>query len=699
MSSVSNLSVNSYKPIKVQLFGRFRVVAANGNEVVINGKRARALLAMLCLQPGEAIEREHISQLLWQGKFRAQARASLRQTLLELKQQLAEVCDDPFLGGREQVAIRAELVNSDMTDLYEALAKGHYESAGLYLQTIGTQGLLEGLDKGQDLGLAFAKYLDTKRAQCEAQLLQSVEQIFTDTSKRDIDYVRSCLRETLQQRGLGGKAHEALIRIAVLPFAVQSSDESLQLFANGLFEELITTLAQNPQLRVAGRGSARQFASCVSAIDTASKLKVTNLIEGTVRRQGKTIVVHTALLDGDDGCQSWAGRFEGHSDDLFSLQQTLAVALTKELGLALKRQIKPTPPRQHSTINKEAYSLYLQGRALTVRAIGDGVLDKAIELLEAALVIDPKFAACWTALAEAHVYTAVYTPCLDRLGQSQKMAECAKRAIELDPKQGHARAMLGIHRWTQNDPLGALDLAFEAYRLEPNNPDVVLRLGSFLLYIGRTREALPYIQAAVDQDPVNGRNYAMLSVAHLNLGNIDSAIEAGQRMVDLGLPSMWLGVAIAAAGDRKRAINQYRQTMKLMNKTMFPPAGAKPLSGPALYAFWELAARGICSGNALQRKLYCALLDHLHSTLHDPCDTSIVQPAIWMGYSDMVFKTLGTQVTPANMFCMMSLWADLEPIRQIRLHPDFLSFAEKTGLVAAWDRYGWPDLLPCPASK
>jgi tetratricopeptide (TPR) repeat protein len=254
--------------------------------------------------------------------------------------------------------------------------------------------------------------------------------------------------------------------------------------------------------------------------------------------------------------------------------------------------------------------------------------------------------------------------------------------------------MLGIQRWTENDPLGALDLAFEAYRLEPNNPDVLLRLGSFLLYIGRTREALPYIQAAVDQDPVNGRNYAMLSVAQLNLGNIDSAIEAGKSMVDLGLPSMWLGVATAASGDRKLAVDQYRQTMKLMNKTMFPPAGSKPLSGAALIAFWETAARGVCSGKTIPRKLYCALLDHLHKTLHDPCDISIVQPAIWMGYSDMVFKTLGKQITPASMPCMMTLWADIEPINQTRLHPDFLSFADRIGLVAAWEKYGWPDLLP-----
>jgi hypothetical protein len=126
---------------------------------------------------------------------------------------------------------------------------------------------------------------------------------------------------------------------------------------------------------------------------------------------------------------------------------------------------------------------------------------------------------------------------------------------------------------------------------------------------------------------------------------------------------------------------------------MFPPAGSRPLTGPALYTFWQIAARGVCSGRAVHRKMYCALLDHLHASLNDPCDTSIVQPAIWMGYADMVFRTLGRQITPANMFCLMSLWADLEPIRQVRLHRDFQPFAERIGLAAAWNKYGPPDLV------
>jgi hypothetical protein len=89
-------------------------------------------------------------------------------------------------------------------------------------------------------------------------------------------------------------------------------------------------------------------------------------------------------------------------------------------------------------------------------------------------------------------------------------------------------------------------------------------------------------------------------------------------------------------------------------------------------------------------------LDFLHATLPDPCDTTIVWPAIWMGYAEMVFKTLGTQITPPNMVGLMSLWADVEPIRQTRLHPHFMDFAKHIGLVAVWEKYGWPDLLPGP---
>lgn len=486
------------------------------------------------------------------------------------------------------------------------------------------------------------------------------------------------------------------IRIAVLPFQSQGLNDQATQIAQGLLDELITSLGQVPELLVAGRTSSLNAGKLGPRLpQIAQALHVSYLLEGSIQCQPDAARVHVSLIDGLSGFELWSRGHQAAMTDVFALQTEIARSVTRELGQVLEFDVHLPGPRG-TTGSKDAYGRYLQGRALTLRAIGDGVLARAVELLEQSLELDPGFAAGWTALAEAHVYTAVYTPCLDRVAQSARMAECALRAIELDSRQGHARAMLGIHRWIENDPVGALDLAHEAFRLEPDNPDVVLRLGSFLLYIGHTREALPYIEAAIDLDPVNGRNFAMLSVAHLNLGNLESAIAAGQRMVDLGLPAMWLAIATAASGDHKLAVEQYWQTRLLMNTVIFPPAGTRPLGGPALNAYWQIAARGVCSGRAIHRTVYCAMLDYLHASLPDPCDTSIVAPAIWMGYSEMVFKTLGTQITPANMYCLMSLWADIEPISQTRRHPEFLGFAERIGLVAAWEKYGWPDLLPNP---
>jgi hypothetical protein len=69
-----------------------------------------------------------------------------------------------------------------------------------------------------------------------------------------------------------------------------------------------------------------------------------------------------------------------------------------------------------------------------------------------------------------------------------------------------------------------------------------------------------------------------------------------------------------------------------------------------------------------------------------------------MGYADLVFKTIGTRITLQNLACLMSIWADIDPIRQLWQHPEFIPFAQRIGMAAAWDKYGWPDLLPAPTN-
>ena len=684
---------------RAHLFGPFQLIAPDGTEIIISIRRARALLAMLCLAPDEPIDRDHLSKLLWPGRFEAQARASLRQCLLDLGKLLAASRCDLLEVSRSRISLNASAIQSDLNELEEALAGGRWMQATASILAIGGRQILEQLNFGKAFGGWLAERRQSIEQRLQTNVSDTLDKLKSSGNRADHDKLLDAwmTRHPTSSRVIMSDLQSGRTRLAVLPFASLDSEDDQGFFADGIVDELITTLGQVPELLVAGRTSSFKFkATDLSLPEIADLLHVSHLLEGSVHRRNADVRMNVRLIDGQTGFESWSYSYNGTEDDIFSAREKVARTITRELGAALKLEIAE-PDVRRMTDNKEAYGLYLQGRALTRRAIGDGVLDTAIKLLEQALTLEPEFAECWTALAEAHVYTAVYTPCLDKLGEAQRMADCAKKAIELSPKQGHAYAMLGLYEWTRNNAVGALDLAFKAYRLEPENPAVVIRLGSFLLYCGRTAEALPYIEAAVDQDPVDGRSYGMLCVAHLNLGHIDRAIKAGQRMADLGQPSLHLAAATAASGDHDLAVEQYQKTRLLMNSVIFPPAGAAPMTPEAMDAYWLFAARGIHSGREEDRQQYCQMLEMLHATFPDPYDPTIVWPAIWMGYAPMVFKTLGKQITPPNMVGLRSLWADIEPIRQTRMHPDFMDFAKRIGLVAAWEKYGWPDLLPDPS--
>jgi tetratricopeptide (TPR) repeat protein len=253
-----------------------------------------------------------------------------------------------------------------------------------------------------------------------------------------------------------------------------------------------------------------------------------------------------------------------------------------------------------------------------------------------------------------------------------------------------------LHEFTRNNLVGSLDLAFKGYEVEPNNPAVTVRIGGLLLFCGLTRQGLHYLDMAIDQDPVDGRHYMVRSAGQLNLGKIDAAIADAQRCVDLGFPSIWLGVAHAAAGNHDVAVDFYQQTRLMINNSIPPPAGIAPMSPEVMDAYWLVAAKGVCSGVPEDRETYCRTLDFLHATMAEKEHLAITAPAVFMGYADLLFKTIGSRITLSNLACLMSIWADIDPIRQIWQHPEFIPFAQRIGMAAAWDKYGWPDLLPPP---
>ena len=685
------------------LFGRFQLWAADGSEIVISNRRARALLAMLCLANNEPIDRDFLSKLLWAGRFEAHAKASLRQCLLDLGKLLAPCGPDILVATRSSVALRDRALRTDLDALEQAFARADHAAATDQLGAIGSKPILDQMDFGD----AFNQWLARRRSDAGNRLRAAVESGLAALERSNDAAAQARLRSAWALRNPvvpaiapGAEpvqAHKA--RIAVLPFQSVGALDGPDYFADGMVDELITAMGQVPQLIVAGRTSSFHYRSSdLTPAQIAAELGVLHLIEGSVQRQDERVRIHAHLISGETGVELWGGRFDGTLDDVFAFQEQVAQAITAAIGTALGIAMEP-PQVRGMTHSKAAYDLYLQGQSLCARRFGEGVLDTAVALFEQALTLDPDFAECWAALAEAHQLVSVYTQCLDRNGQAALMAECAQRAIVLSPQLAYPYSLLGAFELTRFNFVGALDYAYQAYRLEPHNPAVAMRLGSYLIFIGRTRDAAPYVQAALNQDPADGRIWALFAGIQLCQGELEAANRSSQRMVELGMPSTLLALTSAALGNPDLAITQYMQTQQMMNSILLPPVGIGVQTPEAMDAYWQMAARAICGGSLEDRQAYWQVLEMLFAVLHDKADLAVSGPAVLTGNPELVFKTFGHRISSSNLIGLVPLWTDLEPIRQVWQHPDFIAFAQRIGMAAAWDKYGWPDLLPPPSNR
>ncbi|MEM7493451.1 MAG: hypothetical protein AAF296_08720 [Pseudomonadota bacterium] len=674
---------------KISVLGAFELTQVDGQKVEISKRRGRAILGMLCIAPGLSLQRETVSKLIWHGRFKPQARASLRQCLHELSRELQAAGLQILQTSNTHIALLSEGVDTDLVALETALSNRDVDAASSILTKTMCQRILEGINLGDEL----ENWLSAQRLNLESRLCLLVNQVLAELKAASQIAAHDKLAAAWQHWSGLGQLH-GRIGLAILPFQQFDEVGGDYYLSEGAAEELSSRLGAIEDIALVGRTSVQTLqGKSLTLPQMAKQLNVTHLIEGTVHRRSNGVSLSIRLIEGSSGMQVWEDRLDAIEAEFFTSRQVIGANIVAGLSKALNVTPKELPVRR-MTPHRDAYALYLQGRSLSQKTMVPGATEKAVELLHNALELDPDFAECWAALAEAYISTIVYMPCLDKVERSAKAADCALRALELDPEQGYAYAILSIHEWTCFNPSKSLEYAFQAYRLEPTNADVTMRLGSCLLYLGLTGEALPYIEAAIDQDPVNGRNYAMLCSAQLNLGNYEAALAAGKSMVDMGLPGFHMALTLAAMGDHEAAVETYYDIRRFVGTMIMSPPGAAEISDEARDFYLLTAAKGVCSGDVEARQTYCNLIEMLHQTLPEPYDHSVAWPAIWMGNTDLVTKIYRECIHPANMPGLMNLWADIEPMNRTIRHPDFMTFAEDIGMVEAWEKYGWPDLMP-----
>src|SRR3989454_4419028 len=199
----------------------------------------------------------------------------------------------------------------------------------------------------------------------------------------------------------GKKPKEAHQRIAVLPLSSISPDPNDEYFADGMTEELISTVSKIGQLRTISRTSAMRYkGSKKSVSEIASELGVGSILEGSVRKAGNRLRITIELIDVERDEQLWSQSYDRELADIFAIQGDIANKVAEALQVHLLVNERQRIERR-ATANMEAYSLYLKGLHYRSERTEEGY-KRALRYFENAIAEDPRFALAYEGIAECY---------------------------------------------------------------------------------------------------------------------------------------------------------------------------------------------------------------------------------------------------------------------------------------------------------
>lgn len=351
--------------------------------------------------------------------------------------------------------------------------------------------------------------------------------------KSEVDAWRqAAARAPESSRAAASSAASAPTRsIAVLPFANLSADPENEYFADGLTDEVTTTLAKVRDLRVTSRLSSMTLrGTSKGAKAISAQLGVRYLLEGSVRRAGQRLRVTAQLIDAANDNHLWADTYDGTVDDVFSIQEQLARVIVDALELRLTAREKQRIA-ERAIDNLPAYECYLRARHEAWRWRRDSI-DHAVQLLREGLAIIGDNVRLHAALGVAYLqYREAGIDFGDRpLLEAEK---CASKLFELERDSSAGLQLRGWIRYSRGLVQEAVHDLKAALDIEPNNADTLLLLSNCYLISGRVSSARPLVTRLLAVDPLTPVTRCMPAWADILDGKFAAALEPYRQMVEM----------------------------------------------------------------------------------------------------------------------------------------------------------------------
>jgi TolB-like protein len=329
--------------------------------------------------------------------------------------------------------------------------------------------------------------------------------------------------------------------IAVLPFENLSRDPDNAFFADGIQDDILTSLAKIADLKVISRSSVMQYragGALRNLSEIGKALGVENILEGSVRRVENRVLVTAQLIDARDGRHIWADRYDRTIADSLGLQGQLATeiagALQTKLAPATKASFEVRP-----TENPDAYVVYLRGRDFQMRPeVSRDNFVAAENFYKQAVALDPRFALARARLAEMqnNLY-ASFEHQAPRLAEARRNAE---EALRVDPNCGQAHMALAQSMQHADESAEAIkrEVAM-AVRLLPNDGYIALAAAILQYGMGWLAEAAASYERAIVLNPREGKVFYNYAVLLYDQQDVPRARWASDRALELSPESIF----------------------------------------------------------------------------------------------------------------------------------------------------------------
>jgi serine/threonine protein kinase/Flp pilus assembly protein TadD len=391
--------------------------------------------------------------------------------------------------------------------------------------------------------------------------------------------------------------------VAVLPFANLSADPDSEYFTDGMADEIINALSKIQSLRVASRTSSFAFKGKSEDIsEIGKKLKVSTVLEGSMRKMGNKLRITAQLINAADGYQLWSERYDREVEDVFAIQDDISQAIVKALRVILSEGEKKQIEKARA-VDVKAYDYYLRGRQY-FHQLRRKSLEYARQMFNKAIEIDPEYARAYAGVADSCSMLYTY---FDARESNLRQADAASRkaielepelaeghvargialsvgkrleeanaefdeALKLDPKLFDAAYWYGRARRTQGDFEFAAKLFERAEALRPEDYQVPGFQAQVLKSLGRMEEAQTQyrrqtrlVAEHLEMHPDDPRACILGAVSHASLGEEQKSVEYAERAIatDPDDPMLLYNVACnyAQLGRVDDALNALEQSI------------------------------------------------------------------------------------------------------------------------------------------